>query len=263
MNEINLLYASSNTATHVAVIIKHCEPEVRTIAINLRTMKGPYSTVKEFLDDFRLQRFPRFHDDCRQAFVGLKQHYRETAVQFYFRFCYLLEALNRNVEEYWGDYIQKLAHSQVKAQVRFVEKKGRTVQDLASYTNEVENSLNVHKNKGWDSFDSSSKDEDDPDCYEISRGGKSGGRGGRGGRGGGRSGASESPKNLSYQGKTDLWGLERSVCWRCFRVHSTTDKPCVNDPCLFCKASDHLSIRCHDAPTSKEAFEEIFEQNQS
>ena len=100
---------------------------MKTIAINLREMNGPYDTVKAFLDDFRLQRFPRFHDDCRQAFVELKQHYCETAVQFFFCFRYLLEALGRNVEEYWNDYIQKLAFTQVKAQVRFVEKKGRTV----------------------------------------------------------------------------------------------------------------------------------------
>ena len=105
MNEINLLYQSSNPSTHIAIIIKHCEPEVKTIAINLREMKGPYDSVKAFLDDFRLQRFPRFHDDCRQAFVELKQHYRETAVQFFFRFRYLLEALGRNVEEYWNEYI--------------------------------------------------------------------------------------------------------------------------------------------------------------
>ena len=150
MNEINLLYASSNAATHIAIIIKHCEPEVKSIAINLCELNGPYTTVEAFLDDFRLQCFPRFHDDCRQAFVELKQHYHETAVQFYFR--YLLEALNRNVEEYWEDSIKKLAFAQVKAQVCFVEKKGKTVQDLASYTNKVENSLGVCKHNGWNSL---------------------------------------------------------------------------------------------------------------
>ena len=165
MNEINLLYQSSNPSTHIAIIIKHCEPEVKTIAINLREMKGPYDSVKAFLDDFRLQRFPRFHDDCRQAFVELKQHYRETAVQFFFRFRYLLEALGRNVEEYWNEYIQKLAFPEVKKQVRFVEKKGRTVQDLASYVNEVENSLGVRKSNGWNSYAINYKYEDDPDCF--------------------------------------------------------------------------------------------------
>ena len=74
----------------------------------------------------------------------------------------------------------------------------------------------------------------------------------------------DSPKkNLSHQAKTDLWGLDRSVCWKCFRQHSTTDKPCKDDGCFFCKAANHLSIRCKDAPTSKEAFQKVFESNQS
>ena len=93
-------------------------------------------------------------------------------MQFYFRFRYLLEALNRNVEEYWEDFIKKLAFAQVKAQVRFVEKKGKTVQDLASYTNEVENSLGVRKHNGWNSFAIGHKYDDDPDCFSISRDGR-------------------------------------------------------------------------------------------
>ena len=200
--------------------------------MSIQRIKPPYITVQSFLDDFRSQRYPQFFGDCRLAFKEMKQHQNESAVQFFFRFKYLLEAMNRDVEQYWDDFLDKLAFPQVRKEVRFWSREGHTVQNLASHVNSVENEMGVRRSPAWHL---------DNQVYAVNSGDE-----GRGSR---------SDKALSHRAKTDLWKLDSRVCWHCFKIHSTTDKPCRDATCLFC-SGDHLSVKCWEAPTTYEAFKE-------
>ena len=79
LSKINLLYGMSSVVTKISIITKHCDTEVRPIAETVFQSNSPYRTVQSFLDDFRQNRFPSFHDDCRLAFNDMKQHPKETA----------------------------------------------------------------------------------------------------------------------------------------------------------------------------------------
>ena len=157
--------------------------------------------------------------------------------------------MGRDVETYGNDYLKKLAFEQVRANVRYFPRHNIKLHEFARHVNDVENEMGVRRSSGW-------TPEESTDISHVSRGGGRG-RGGRGGRGrGGRGGGVTGFDPTSYHQKTDLWGLERSICWHCFAEHSLTDKPCANDLCVFCDTKGHLSIRCSSAPTSLEAFEE-------
>ena len=159
--------------------------------------------------------------------------------------------MGRDVETYGNDFLKKLAFEQVRANLRYFPRHNINLHEFARHVNDVENEMGVRRSSGW-------TPEESKDVSHASRGGGRGGRGGRsgrGGRGGGRGGgASGSGPKMSHSQKTDLWGLDRSVCWHCFTSHPSTNKPCADASCVFCHAKGHLSIRCPTAPTSLEAF---------
>ena len=254
LDEIKLLYGKCNTATKIAIVVKHCDDSVRNFAQAVWESGAPsFATVQDFLVAFRRERFPLFIDDCRVAYSELRQQPRETGVQFYFRFDYLVRAMNRNPHDYWDDYMRKLCHPAVYEKVRYDSKDGKSLHDLAKHVNEVENEMGVRASAAWRA------EHGGVNVNETKAKGKGKGKKGKSrDKDGSEAGAGrqKGPK-LSNKEKTDLWGLPARVCWHCFQEHGTTDKPCKGAPCLFCSGTNHASIRCHFSPATKEAFQKI------
>ena len=278
LNEITLLFPSANTATRISIVVSHCAKEVKPIAMTVRDghRKGTFATVDDFLSAFRLERFPSFANECRIAYGKMQQRFKESSMQFYFRFVYLLNAMKRDPEEYLDDYIKKLCFPKVVEQVRF-RKHGKTLAAVAQLCNDVENELGVRdKAKNWG-------DDDDDSCDVLQltsgsnrggrggnasrgrggRGGRGGQRGGRGGRGGQRGGqrGSSSTQDRSLQdhfNRLDVWGVAQDMCWNCFEKNDDMNehkKTCSKTPCVFCQTKGHRSVYCSKAPVSKEDFE--------
>ena len=239
LNEIGLLYPTVNCNTKISMVISHCDADVKGIAIAVRdATKTPFTSVDQFLDAFRMERFPSFHNDCRIAFKVLKQN-DETCMQFYFKFVYLLRAMKRNIEEYHDDFLNKLRYHKVKNWVRYYPRKGRDLHDIAAHCNEIEGSLGLHKS----GVDEDSDADEDGECEH----GEYGSHLGSGGHG---------AMALSFT-RADQWCLEEGCCWHCFQQHSRSDGTCKDGPCIFCGKKGHLSIKCYSAPEGKEAFKAV------
>ena len=260
IDEIELLFPQANVQTQISITISHCDKEVRQIAMAVKSGKnGAFLTVAEFLTAFRMERYPSFHEDCRRAFTDMRQRFSESAMQFYFRFSYLLNAMGRNKEDYVDEFLKKLLFPQVVAHVKYWPRAGRTLQMLAQHCSDIESEMGIRKkHKKWGNDDVGTDELDICAVNSPSRGrgqsrgrGSRRGRGGRGGRGGSRS------SNSSFA-RIDAWGLGEFVCWHCFQQHSKDEREkCLKSSCLFCKApsSSHRSAFCPSAPSTKEQFQ--------
>ena len=265
LNEVGLIYPSSNLATLISIFISHCDPSTKDLAISVRdSISSPFENITDFLTAFRQARYPTFIDDCKLAYNELKQSQKESAVQFYYRFDYLLRAMSRNVEDYWDDFLKKIAYQKVREAVRLFPKTGRTIRDMATHCCLLENELGLRKL----SYRSDAK-------FGISavNGGDNGNNSGKGkgkgnGEGGGKSstrqGRSKSRDKGSKSGVFDtlgVWGIPKTSCFHCFEAHPAKDGPCQGTPCLFCKQVGHQSIRCEKAPKSQEEFKKAVKKS--
>ena len=124
-HEVGLFYPNVNTATKVGIVISHCDPQVKGIAISVRDSAASlFDTLDAFLLALRLERFPSFNSDCRVSFQEMKQKSTETCLQFYFNFIYLLKAMDRNVEHFHDEFFKKLLYPDVISKVRFLPRNG-------------------------------------------------------------------------------------------------------------------------------------------
>ena len=263
LNEVDLIYPNSTLATTISVFISHCDAATKDIAISVRDAATvPFGSINDYLTAFRLARYPTFHDDCRLAFNELKQTQNESAIQFYFRFEYLLKVMSRNVEDYRDDFFRKLVHNRVRDAVRLFPKEGKSIRDLAGHATMVENELGLRRTVyGKD------KNVSSCDVNEVKKGGKKGGKGGgKGGKGGnsggsgsnGQRGRSQSRNRSGVFDQLGEWGLAKNACFHCFdESHSAKDGPCAESACVFCAKTGHQSIRCDKAPKTKEEFRKI------
>ena len=265
LNEVGLIYPSSNLATLISIFISHCDPSTKDLAISVRdSISSPFADITSFLAAFRQARYPTFIDDCKLAYNELKQSQKESAIQFYYRFDYLLRAMSRNVEDYWDDFLKKIAYQKVRESVRLFPKTGRTVRDMATHCCLLENELGLRKYsyRNDAKFGVSAVNGGD---NNNNGGGKGKGKGN--GDGGGKStrqGRSKSRDRGSKSGVFDtlgVWGIPKNSCFHCFDVHQAKDGPCQGLPCLFCKQTGHQSIRCDKAPKTQEEFKKFVKKS--
>ena len=259
LNEVGLIYPSSNLATLISIFISHCDPSTKDLAISVRDhVSSPFTDITGFLSAFRDARYPTFIDDCKLAYNELKQSQKESAVQFYYRFDYLLRAMSRNVEDYWDDFLKKIAYQKVRESVRLFPKTGRTVRDMATHCCLLENELGLRKlsYRNDAKFGFSAVNESD---NNNNGGGKGKGKGNNdgGGKSSARRGRSKS-RDKGSKGVFDtlgVWGIPKTSCFHCFDGdHSAKDGPCNGKPCMFCSKTGHQSIRCEKAPKTQEEF---------
>ena len=115
LNEVGLIYPSSNLATLISIFIAHCDPATKGIAISVRdTVSQLFADMNEFLAAFRDARYPTFHDDCKLAYNELKQSPKESAVQLR-----VVKANLRMVKEFEG------GEGKIKGGERMVRAKSR------------------------------------------------------------------------------------------------------------------------------------------
>ena len=261
------------------MVVSHCAKEVKPIAIMVRDgqKKGTFTTVEAFLIAFRWERYPSFDQECQLAYGKMSQRFKETAMAFYFRFKYILNAMNRDPEQYREDYLKKLMFPRVVEKVRY-RKTGLSLSDLAQLTNDIESEMGVRdKAKDWGNDDD---DGCDNDIQQLSAGGNRGGRssrggrgsgkgrnGARGGRGGSRGKGGRNSSSTSLQDhflRLDKWNVSGNDCWNCFKQVDDMEKhkkEC-SSPCLFCKNKSHRSVYCEKAPDSKDGFEAVVKKGQ-
>ena len=253
LNEMDLLYPSVNAKTKISMVISHCDVQVKGIAMTVRDAScNGFPSVDAFLSAFRNERYPNFHSECRLAFKEMQQVAPESAMQFFFRFSYLLRAMNRNIEEYHDEYMDKLLYPEVVEHVRFQPRSGRTLQFLAMHCNEVESEMKCRKGravsqtlahedgKGCDVLVTSSRHgQKDSDTTHQS--------------GYGYRGTDWVPSAFA---RADTWELKAGTCWHCFGAHPLSENDeCHQKPCLFCKRTGHKSFYCFNAPATKDEFQ--------
>ena len=260
LNEVGLIYPNSNLATVISIFITHCDPPTKDIAISVRdTATVPFTSMHEYLKAFRLARYPTFHDDCRLAFDELKQSQNESAIQFYFRFEYLLKTMSGNVEDYRDEFFRKLLYNRVRDTVRLFPKDEKSIRDLAGHATMVENELGLRRTV----YQRDAK-YDVMSCYisdEEELSGDSGGGNRRHRRRGRRNSGTGDRERVTFLfSRMEAWGLAAYSCFHCFGDHAARDGPCAGSPCLFCGNFDHLSVRCGDAPPTRSEFEEVMDK---
>ena len=261
LNEVDLIYPNSSLATTISIFISHCDAATKDIAISVRDAATvPFGSINDYLTAFRLARYPTFHDDCRLAFNDLKQTQNESAIQFYFRFEYLLKVMSRNVDDYRDEFFRKLVHNRVRDAVRLFPKEGKSIRDLAGHATMVENELGLRRSVN----SNGNKNVSSCDVNEVKKGGKKGGKGGgKGGKDGDskqnrQRGRSQSRSRSGVFDQLGEWGLAKNACFHCFsESHSAKDGPCADSACVFCAKMGHQSIRCKEAPKTKEEFRKI------
>ena len=262
LNEVGLIYPSSNLATLISIFIAHCDPQTKGIAISVRdTVTQPFADMNEFLAAFREARYPTFHDDCKLAYNELKQSTKESAVQFYYRFEYLLKAMSRNVEDYWDDFLKKLAYPKVREAVRVFPKTGKSVRDMASHCCLLENELGLRKlSYQRDAKYGVSAVNSGDDSNDDNNRGRSKGKG-NGGKGKGRSKSRGKGAKTGVFDLLGIYGIDKKSCFHCFDSHNAKDGPCSKNPCLFCGQMGHQSIRCDKAPKTQAEFKKALKKD--
>ena len=262
LNEVGLIYPSSNLATLISIFIAHCDPATKGIAISVRdTVTQPFADMNEFLAAFREARYPTFHDDCKLAYNELKQSPKESAVQFYYRFEYLLKAMSRNVEDYWDDFLKKLAYSKVREAVRVFPKTGKSVRDMASHCCLLENELGLRKlSYQRDAKYGVSAVNSGDDSNDDNNRGRSKGKG-NGGKGKGRSKSRGKGAKTGVFDLLGIYGIDKKSCFHCFDSHNAKDGPCSKNPCLFCGQTGHQPIRCEKAPKTQAEFKKFLKKD--
>ena len=252
LNEMDLLYPDVNTKTKISMVISHCDVQVKGIAMTVRdASSNSFSSVDGFLGAFRNERYPNFHSECRLAFKDMRQVAPESAMQFFFKFVYLLRAMKRNIEEYHDDFLDKLLYPEVVKYVRFQPRSGRTLQFLAMHCNEVESELGCRKSGAVSQTFAQEDGRSDvlaASFRHVQKDSDTARQCGYGYRG--------TDRVPSAFARADIWELQAGTCWHCFSAHPLSENDeCHQKPCLFCKRTGHKSFYCFDAPATKDEFQ--------
>ena len=259
-----------------------------------------FTSFTHFMTELRVRRFPNIQAACLSDYHNLKQG-NKSAYDLYLQMLGLLRAMNRDPNQFASDYIQKLAHDDVKKALTMASYDGQNLAEMAKHADKVERTLGlIPKNGGKKKGDASVSSNTNASASSSSSSGGSRGRGRGRGRGSGSnqgdrgapsggggapsggggassgfsgavSGARQNPAVKSDHFK-QLEKWERPNC--CFGCLSPNHKydaknpPCKYKRCVFCKkpygdVGGHPSVACKFRPLTKTDLEKHWEERRN
>ena len=288
-------YKNSTIYTLVDVLYKQSS-DISHILEPMMELEKHYTSFRHFMTDLRVRRFPNIHTACITEYVELKQG-KDTAYDLYLKMLGLLRAMGRDPNQFANDYINKLAHPEVRNALSTANYDSIDLAQMAKHADRVERTLgltskNGGKKKG-DAHISSNTYTASTSSRGVSRGngqahkGRGRGRGGRSGRGGrgGPTGAGSrvsngdravggassrpaiSEKVMSCLQQMQTWDIPEN-CFGCLSPHHTwksKSPACSQRRCVFCGTSftaknGHPSASCRDRPKTKNDLQSFYDE---
>ena len=289
-------YKNSTIYTLVDILYKQSS-EISNVIEPMLELEKHYTSFRHFMTDLRLRRFPNIHHACLTEYVQLRQN-KDTAYDLYLKMLGLLRAMGRDPNQFAHDYIDKLAHEDVKKALSTANYDGLDLAQMAKHADKVERTLGlISKNGGKKKSDvhvssntysapsSSSRNGSRgkgqaPKGRGRGRSGRSGrGRGGRGGPSGAGSRASSGERSVNSSSsriservmsclqQMQAWDIPEN-CFGCLSPHHTwksKSPACSQRRCLFCGTSfdaknGHPAASCRDRPKTKNDLQAFYDE---
>ena len=294
MRQMKSHYKNSTIYT-LADILHKQSTAISDIVEPMLEKESFYTSFAHFMTDLRVRRFPNIQAACLADYTNLKQG-DKTAYALYLKMLGLLRAMNRDPNQFANDYIQKLAHDDVKKALSMASYDGQNLAEMARHADKVERTLGLipkggGKNSNKNATVSANTNASASSSSSSSGGSRGRGRGrgrGAGGGGGGRgahSGGSGAPsvgggavgggqQNPAFKSEhfQQLEKWERPNC--CFGCLSPNHKydaknpPCKSGRCIFCKKpfgdkGGHPSVVCKFRPLTKSDLDKFWEDKRN